>query len=120
MRHEMQLALFHNSALIRSADQNHIDIARKLRDKGIKQVSDANAAWLETLREAARTVCREKGRVTADDLRTWCDANRYWPTHPNAYGAILTKREFVPGEFIQSTQAQRRGGHVRVWRLKIA
>lgn len=92
--------------------------ARRERDKGIKKVSNNNATFLETMRGVARLICHQKGWVCSDDLRAWCDARKFYPSHFNAYGAILTKHEFVPGEYIVSHQVQGHGNRIRKWTLK--
>jgi len=94
-----------------------LDTARRLRDSGIARVSANNADWLKAVREVARKICREKGWVCADDLREWCAANDFHPTHYNAYGAVFSGKQFVPGEYIVSAQPQGHANRVRRWRL---
>src|SRR3990167_4809043 len=92
--------------------------ARQERDKGIKRVAGNNAIWLDRMRNVATMFCHQKGWVCADDLRAWCDQYSFYPTHPNAFGAIFTKKEFVPGEYIVSKQPLGHCNRVRKWRLK--
>lgn len=97
--------------------QLDLGLARRNRDAGIAKVASKNATFLETMRGVARMMCRQKGKVTADDLREWAECNGVEPTHPNAWGAVFNK-EFAPGEFVVSRQAQGHSNRIRVWRLK--
>lgn len=92
---------------------------RKRRNTGIAQVTSKNGTFVETLKSVARMIARNKGTVTADDLRIWADRNGMEPTSPNAYGAIFAKNpDFEPCGFCPSAQPNRRGGMIRVWRLR--
>ncbi len=92
--------------------------ARRERDKGIKRVSANNAEFLKLAREAAKTICQRKGWVCSDDIRAWSDANGIRPSHFNAFGAVLTTKEFTPGEYIVSKQVQGHANRVRRWVLR--
>ena len=92
--------------------------ARRARDRGINRVSSKNATFLETMRGVARMICRQKGSVTADDLRVWAARNGIQPSHANAWGAIFHRSEFEPGEFVVSKQIQGHSNRIRLWRLK--
>ena len=109
----MQLALDLASPRARNTDR-----ARGERDKGMKRVAANNREFLIIMRDFARQICREKGWVCADDLREWAHGHNLKPTHYNAFGTILTAKEFIPGEYIVSKQAQGHCNRVRVWRLK--
>lgn len=100
-----------------SALQLDLGLARRNRDAGIAKVASKNGTFLETMRGVARIICRQKGKVTADDLRDWAECNGVQPTHFNAWGAVFNK-EFMPGEYVQSRQVQGRGNRIRVWRLR--
>ena len=95
-----------------------LEIARQKRDTGIKQVSANNRDFLEKMRSAAKQICREKGWVCSDDLRAYADANRLYPSHYNVFGAILTTKEFVLGEYIVSRQPQGHANRIRRWTLR--
>ena len=95
-----------------------LKLARQKRDTGIKQVSANNREFLIKMRAAAKQICREKGWVCADDLRAYSDSIRCWPSHQNAWGAVLTLKEFVPGEYIVSKQPQGRANRIRRWTLR--
>ena len=94
--------------------------ARRRRDAGIARVSAKNATFLETMRGVARMICRQKGYVTADDLREWVSQHPEIgePSHYNVYGAVFHRSEFVPGEFVVSKQVRGHGNRIRVHRLK--
>ena len=110
----MQLALNLASPRARNTDP-----ARQARDKGMKRVAGNNAEWLLDMRHVARDICRQKGWVCSDDLREWSDAHGRYPTHYNAFGTILTAKEFIPGEYIVSKQAQGHMNRIRRWTLRV-
>lgn len=97
---------------------NNLQLALSIRDRGIEQVSLNNASFLETMRGVARMICREKGEVTADDLREWADANHVEPSHPNCWGAVFHKSQFEFVRFTRSRLPQGHGNRQIVWRLK--
>ena len=92
--------------------------ARRGRDRGIARVAAKNGTFLETMRGVARMICRQKGSVTADDLREWADRNGIQPSHQNAWGAVFHHSEFEPGEFVVSRQVQGHSNRIRLWRLR--
>ena len=92
--------------------------ARRNRDRGIARVASKNRDFLETMRFVARLFCKEKGSVTADDLREWAARNGIQPSHANAWGAVFHRSEFEPGEFVVSKQIQGHSNRIRLWRLK--
>ena len=92
--------------------------AIRLRDKGIERVSGNNVYFLNAARNIARDIARDKGEVTADDVRKVCLERDIEPTHPNAYGAIFRKGFVFTGQVRQSTVVSRRAGIQRVWKLK--
>ena len=110
----MQLALNLASPRARNTDP-----ARQARDKGMKRVAGNNTEWLLDMRHVARDICRQKGWVCSDDLREWSDAHGRYPTHYNAFGTILTAKEFIPGEYIVSKQAQGHMNRIRRWTLRV-
>lgn len=92
---------------------------RRLRNRGASQVTAKNGTFVETLRSAARMIARQKGTVTGDDLRVWADEHGMQPTSPNAFGAVFTNnKDLEPCGFCPSAQPNRRGGLIRVWRIK--
>lgn len=97
---------------------NNLQLALSLRDRGIEQVSLNNASFLETMRGVARMICREKGEVTADDIREWAKQHSIEPTHKNCWGAIFKNGEFESKGFVRSKQVSGRGNWIMVWRLK--
>lgn len=96
----------------------NLEQGRYLRDRGIELASMRNQTFLETVRSAARMICREKGTVTCDDVRKWASDNNIEPTTPNGWGALFKSPEFVSVGYTQSAQVQRHGGILRVWKLK--
>jgi hypothetical protein len=95
-----------------------LELAIKYRDAGIAAISARNQTFLETVRGAARMICRRHGTVTADDVRKWADENGIEPTGKNAWGAVFKSRDFVAVGFTTSRQVQGHGNLQRVWALR--
>ena len=95
-----------------------LNLARRKRDAGIKQVSANNREFLTVMRDFAKQICREKGWVCSDDLREWAHGHNLKPTHYNAFSVILTTKDFIPGEYIVSRQPQGHANRVRRWTLR--
>ena len=109
------------SALVKSDHWNravNLTVARQKRDAGIKKVAGKNKAFLDLMRPVARDICRIQGWVSSNELRAWADMNGVAPNHYNAWGAVLTTKEFVPGEYIVSEQPQGHCNRVRRWTLR--
>ena len=94
--------------------------ARRERDLGIARVADNNQVFLETMRGAARMICRNKGQVTADDVREWADRAGIEPTNKNAWGAVFKSAEFVMVGYTTRRQVQGHGNIIRIWKLATA
>jgi hypothetical protein len=99
-----------------------LDLAKALeaRDHGITKVASHNQTFLETARGIARMLCRQKGRITADDVREECAKRGIAPDHYNGWGGVFHKSEFECVGFTRSRQVQGHGNMIRVWRLKDA
>ena len=92
---------------------------RRLRNKGVSQVASKNGGFIELMRGVALMIARRKGTVTADDLSEWAGEHQVKPTSPNAIGAVFTNnKDLEPCGFCPSAQPNRRGGLIRVWRIK--
>ena len=92
---------------------------RRLRNRGASQVAAKNAEFMQTMRNAAFNIAKQFGTVTSDDLRLWADDFNIAPTHPNAFGAVFTNnKDLEPCGFCPSAQPNRRGGLIRVWRIR--
>jgi hypothetical protein len=96
---------------------NQLALALHERDKGVRRVASKNGTFLETMRGVARLICRQKGSVTADDLREWADKHGIKPTHYNAWGAIFHKSEFTCVGRVTSKQVQGHGNEIKLWKL---
>jgi hypothetical protein len=93
-------------------------LALKARDEGIQAVSHSNATFIETVRSAARMICRKNGTVSADDVREWAKQRGIEPTHKNAWGAVFCKSEFEFVCYFRSRQLSGRGNLISRWRLR--
>ena len=104
--------------IVRGPIQPDLDVACQKRDDGIRRVSDNNREFLDIMRSVAKQICLVKGWVCSDDLREHADRHGLKPNHYNAWGAILTTKEFTPGEYIVSKQPQGHANRVRKWVLR--
>ncbi len=106
--------------------QLDLPLAIRHRNDGIRKVAAKNATFINTMRGVARLLCRQKGTITADNLREWMAQHPEVgpPTHYNAWGALFGsaewKREFEFVGFVKSRQAQGNGNIIREWRLRSA
>ena len=97
-----------------------LELAIKARDAGIAAISSRNQTFLETVRGAARMICRRQGTVTADDVRKWADENGIEPKHRNCWGAVFKTPDFEIAGFTRSSQIQGHGNRICVYRIKTA
>jgi len=96
-------------------------LAQRQKELGLEIVENNNRTFIETMRSAARMLARKKEIISNDDLRDWYEKNKArvpGPLHPNAWGAIFKTGEWVSVGFIGSEQVSRRGGIIRLWKLK--
>ena len=91
--------------------------AQHERDAGVASVAHHCAGFVETVREQAAAICRERGQVTADELRAWADDNGLTPHHPNAWGAVFAGKRFTCIGTIQSSYVSNHYRQIKVWRL---
>jgi hypothetical protein len=97
---------------------NQLALALHERDKGVRRVASKNGTFLETMRGVARLICRQKGSVTADDLREWAGKHGIEPTHYNAWGAVFLCDDFYSDGRTKSNQKQGHGNDIRIWKLR--
>lgn len=97
-----------------------IELAIAERDAGIAAVAARNQTFLETVRGAARMICRRQGTVTADDVRKWADENGIEPTHRNCWGAVFKTPDFEFAGLTRSAQVQGHGNRICIYRIKTA
>jgi len=89
------------------------------RDKQLGLFEINGGLFLEITRGIARLIASRNGTVTADAVRR--DYHKRFPGQSwgNAAGAIFKDDDFeFTGEYRHSTNPLRRGGMVRVWRLR--
>ena len=98
--------------------QFNLPLALAERDFGINAVAERNQTFLETVRGAARMICRNQGSVTADDVRKWADENGYAPSNKNCWGAVFKSPDFVAVGFTTSRQVQGHGNRLVRWALR--
>lgn len=96
-------------------------LAQRQKELGLELVENNNKTFVETMRGAARILARKKGAISSDDLHDWYDKNRNKipaPLHVNAWGSIFRTSEWMPVGFVGSEQVSRKGGIIRLWKLK--
>lgn len=74
----------------------------QLKLDGLRAVEGLNGAALAQLRDHAVAVARTHGDVSADDLRTWAEAQRITLSSPNAWGAVFRDPRFTRINMIRS------------------
>ena len=102
--------------------QLDLTLAIEARDLGIARVTSKNATFIATMCGLARLLCRQKGKITADDLREEAEKRGLSPTHFNCWGAVCISREWKRDfRFVEYTKSRRVCGHgnlIRVWELR--
>ena len=97
---------------------SQLSLALQAKKLGLQQVELNNQEFVSTMRGVARMLCRQKGRITADDLREWAKANGVIAPSKYAWGAIFHSKDFVSLGFIRSRQVSGHGNILREWALK--
>lgn len=101
-------------------DSPQLQLALAARADGVERTTKANSGFVLLAREVAESICRRKGTVTADELRSACVARGIKPAHFNEWGAVFAggRSPFRwTGEWQRSTAEQGHGNLQRVWRL---
>lgn len=98
-------------------------LAERQKELGLEIVESNNRTFIETMRGVARMLANKKGVISADDLREYYDNFRYAkqipaPRHLNAWGAVFKTSEWEPVGYMKSEQVSRKGGVIRLWKLK--
>lgn len=92
--------------------------ALSARDGVLRHMQARHATWLDAARMTARRIARQKGNVTADDVREILYPAGLYPKHYNAWGAVFNHADFVfTGDFRRSAVPRGKGNMQRVWRL---
>ncbi len=95
----------------------NLDAALADRDEGIARVASNSASWVEIARAEARSIARERGEVTADDVRRVLYPQGLRPRHYNAWGAVFQVGFVFTGRYHTSEVRRGHGNQQRVWRL---
>lgn len=98
-------------------------LSERQKELGLYLVEKNNQVFLATMRGIARIIARRKGKITSDDIREYHRKHHKakqipMPTHPNAWGAVFKTSDWKAVGYTKSKQVSRRGGVIRVWRLK--
>ena len=86
---------------------------RCLRDAAIVKVMRQDPDWLDNARRVAQSIARERGSVTADDLREFLPE----PPHHNLMGAVFAGSEWALVGYEQSRRPKAHARLLRRWRL---
>ena len=90
------------------------------REAGKDSVSANCEAFLGIIREEAKRIVLEQGKVTCDDLRRYASTRGIEPEHQNAWGAVFRGGEWECVGHCQSTVPSTHAREIKVWRLKSA
>jgi hypothetical protein len=93
--------------------------ARRAKERGLDAVQRHNSRWIDYARPVARRIARERGTVTADDVREALEPMGIRPDHPNAYGGLFRHGFEWTGEWRISRRVIGHGNQQRVWRSKV-
>ena len=87
-----------------------------LKREALDAFEDKATGWLEYARAVARTLARDKGRLTADDVL----AVTGMPVgiHHNVVGAIFSSREFLRVGFTKTARPKGHSRIISIWRLR--
>jgi hypothetical protein len=100
----------------------NLKAALEARDAGIKKVTSRNSVFITTTCGIARLLCRQKGSITADDIREEAAKRGMEPTHYNCWGALFRspewQRDFEFVGYTKSRQVRGHGNRICVYRLK--
>lgn len=94
-----------------------LDEGKRRKDEAMAKLAEAYPKEIRMARTVAAQMAHVHGSVTADDVRE--ELERRGVEWGNWAGAIFKHPMFAfTGEFRASTVAERKGGMIRVWRLK--
>jgi len=93
--------------------------AIRQRDEGLKRVAWSNAEWIATARITAERIARERGEVTADDVRAELYPRGIKPEHSNAFGVVFRGKKFRhSGRYRVSAVPHGHGNRQVIWELR--
>lgn len=100
-------------------EPNLFDLPAGIREKeeGQNLVETHTPDFVDTMREAAKSIALSKGTVTADDLRSYGLKNGLRPHHPNAWGAIFKGSEWRTVGYTRSALVSNHARTIRIWTL---
>jgi hypothetical protein len=80
---------------------------KRLRDRGIEQISNHNEPWIVLCQREAEHFISTRDSFTGEDIRFHCQFKVGLPRHPNGWGALinsLVKRKIIRanGQLFQS------------------
>lgn len=88
-------------------------ISRK--EYALDHIEVANRVFVQHMRDVARSIIRERGRVSTDDLRRYCAQRGVTPQHCGAWGVIFRGRDWIAVGHKNTDIATSHGREIRVW-----
>lgn len=98
--------------------EQQLTLGECLKRSGQSAVEANNRDWLDLVRAIAVIFCQKNGSVSTDDLREWCDAKGYQPSHRNAWGAIFRGSEWETCRYEKSRYEGNHARRITVWRWR--
>lgn len=83
----------------------------------IPKVIAPNEAFIQTMRNFARMIVNDQGKVSTDDLRLVADELKLRPAHHNAWGAIFRGKEWVCIGRKKSGYKSNNSREIKIWAL---
>lgn len=99
-------------------NQFDLPLGEKLRDDGVKQVSEHNKAFISCMRAIADYLINRDGQTTTDDLRMYAEAHDIKPSHHNAWGCIFREKKYKAIGHIKSIYASNHAREIKIWTIK--
>jgi len=93
-------------------------LSQQLKDEILDYMEDKHNTWVHMARSLAIELANQNGDVVADDVREILYAQKCFPKHPNAWGAVFRGAQLrFTGEWRPSAVPKRHRAYNRVWEL---
>lgn len=96
--------------------QLSLDAALKLRDLALDGLEGKYSDFLTRARHVAQSIAEREGEVSADDIREVLSIPV--DIHPSVMGSLFRGPQWKRIGYRPSSQPQRKGGTIGVWRLR--
>lgn len=75
-----------------------------------------DADFIQIMRDKARAISEQVGRVSIDELRTWASEQGIVPRHPNSWGCIFRGANWMHMGLTPTTIITGHGRRIIIWR----